>query len=477
MRNHILFRLSRKLLWAGFLLALVRPAPAVSLQWVRQLGTRSHDVGASVSADGTGSVYISGYTAGNLGGTYAGDLDAFVSKYNAAGSLQWTRQLGASSFDVSSGVYADGMGNVFISGYTNGNLGGTYGGSADAFVSKYDAAGNLQWTRQLGSSAYDNSGGISADGLGNVYISGLTSGNLDGTGAGNNDAFVSKYDANGSLQWTRQLATLSDGSSYRVSADYQGNVYISGSTYANLGGTNAGGIDALISKYDADGNLQWTRQLGTSSDDSGYGVSADRLGNVYISGYTKGSLGGTNTGGSDVFTSKYNAAGNLQWTRQLGTSSDDFSNFVSADGLGNVYISGFTDGSLGGTSGGGRDAFISKYDMAGNLQWTQQLGTSLEDAASGVWADGLNNIYISGVTYGSLGGTNAGDADAFLVKYADTVPEPGAFNFILVVLIQNFGLGSRRRVPKQLRDSSLINKKQPVCTPRQTKLQNGVPHL
>jgi hypothetical protein len=64
----------------------------------------------------------------------------------------------------------------------------------------------------------------------------------------------------------------------------------------------------------------------------------------------------------------------LEWTRQLGTSSDDASRGVSADGLGNVYISGITEGSLDGTNAGGWDAFISRYDASGTLEWTRQLG-------------------------------------------------------------------------------------------------------
>ena len=86
----------------------------------------------------------------------------------------------------------------------------------------------------------------------------------------------------------------------------------------------------------------------------------------------------------------------IEWTRQLGTSAVDMSHGVSADGLGNVYISGDTTGSLGGPSAGGYDAFVSKYDAAGNFQWTRQLGTSSTDESYGVSADGLGNVYISG---------------------------------------------------------------------------------
>jgi hypothetical protein len=388
----------------------------VSLQWTRQLGTSSDDLGSGPSADGLGNVYISGRTGGSLDGTNAGFDDAFVSKYNAAGNLQWTRQLGTSSYDGAVGVSADGLGNVYISGVTSGSLGGTNAGGDDAFVSKYDIAGNLKWTRQLGTGENDASFNVSADGLGNVYISGYTDGSLGGPYAGGHDAFVTKYDAAGNLQWTRQLGTGEYDASFNVSADGLGNVYISGYTAGNLDGTNAGGQDAFVSKYNAAGNLQWTRQLGTSSNDVSGGVSADGLGNVYISGNTDGSLGGPNAGSADVFVAKYDAAGNLQWTRQLGTSSNDYGVGVSANGLGSVYLTGRTFGSLGGTNAGNSDAFVSKYDAAGNFQWTRQLGTASYEESDGVSADGAGAVYISGNTNGSLGGTNAGNSDVFVAN-------------------------------------------------------------
>jgi hypothetical protein len=81
-----------------------------------------------------------------------------------------------------------------------------------------------------------------------------------------------------------------------------------------------------------------------------------------------------------VFLSMSVRAETLQWAQQLGTSDWDQGHSASADGLGNVYISGRTDGSLEGTNAGGSDAFISKGDESGTLLWTQLLGTSEDDA-------------------------------------------------------------------------------------------------
>jgi hypothetical protein len=79
------------------LLAAPGPVHAVTLEWTRQLGSPDYESGTAVTADGLGSVYISGHTGGSLGGANAGGWDAFVSKYDAAGSLLWTRQLGLST--------------------------------------------------------------------------------------------------------------------------------------------------------------------------------------------------------------------------------------------------------------------------------------------------------------------------------------------------------------------------------------------
>jgi hypothetical protein len=133
---------------------------------------------------------------------------------------------------------------------------------------------------------------------------------------------------------------------------------ISGQTYGDLDGANAGGEDAFLAKYDGDGNPLWTRQLGTADNDSSLHVAADASGSAFISGYTHGSLGGPNAGGLDAFLSKYDPDGNLLWTRQLGTAEEDVSYGVAAAASGSVFIGGYTAGSLGGPNAGDYDAFV-----------------------------------------------------------------------------------------------------------------------
>lgn len=423
------FSRARTICVARLLLALFTPllvaeiARSESVQWIRQLGTSQQDDSLGVSADGLGNVYISGFSLGSFGGSALGNGDAFVSKYDEAGNFAWSRRLGTTTSDTGFAVSADGLGSVYISGLTFGNIGGASSGLGDAFVSKYDAAGNLSWSRQLGSNRDDVSYGLAADRFGNVYVGGYTEGNLGGAPLGSGDAFLTKFDASGSRLWTRQFGTSSYDEVRAVAVDGLGNVYATGDTDGNLDGTQSGAGDAIVRKYDSNGNLLWGRQIGTVSMDTGYGVAADGLGNVYIAGTTEGALFGPNAGLQDAFVSKFDVAGNLLWTRQLGTSSFDEASGIAADAMGNVYISGDTGGKPGAVNSGTGDSFMGKYDPSGNLRWIQQLGTRNFDSASGVSADGLGHVYITGYTSGSLGGPNAGSDDAYIAKISD-VPEP-----------------------------------------------------
>ncbi len=397
--------------------SLAIPAAAQDLLWTRQLGTAEWDRSQAVAVDSAGNVYISGHTAGSLGGPHQGGWDAFLAKYDSAGNLLWMRQLGTSEGDDSAGLAVDNNGDVYISGYTEGSLGGDNQGVRDAYLAKYDGDGNLLWARQLGTAAIDYGVGAAVDSDGGVYIGGMTLGSLGGPQQGEFDAFVARYDSAGNLLWTRQFGTPGLDSCGAITTDSAGNVYINGATWGDLGGPNQGGQDAYVAKFDSAGNLLWTRQLGTAAFDSGSAVATDGSGSVYISGGTDGNLGGDNQGERDAYLAKYDSAGTLLWTRQLGTSARDRSLMAAVDDAGGVYITGDTTGSLGGPNQGDKDFFLSKYDSTGNLLWMLQHGTTAEDAAYSVVADRSGSVYISGYTGGSLGGPHQGGLDAFLAKY------------------------------------------------------------
>ncbi len=319
-------------------------------------------------------------------------------------------------------ICVDGSGNIVIAGYTNGSLGGNANtGGYDAFIAKYDPAGVRQWVKLLGSTGYDGANGIAVDGSGNIYIAGYTSGSLDGeTNSGNNDAFIAKYDSTGARQWVKLLGTTGDDRANGIAVDGSGNIYIAGLTPGNLdGNANAGSYDAFIAKYNSTGEKQWVELLGTTALDYAYRIAVEGSGDIYIAGATSGSLDGrTNAGSNDAFIAKYDPAGVKQWVELIGSMGADEAYDISMDGSGNIYIAGYTSGSLDGeTNSGNNDAFIARFDPSGVKQWVKLLGTTALDYAYGIAVDNSGYAYIAGRTQGNLdGNTNAGADDAFTAK-------------------------------------------------------------
>jgi len=404
---------------AAMLLSLAAlPAAAQNQLWIRQLGTSKGDYASAAAPDASGGVYVSGNTYGSLGGPNAGLTDAWLARYDSVGNQLWIQQLGTSSFDYAFAAAPDGSGGVYVSGYTDGSLGGPNAGGYDAWLARYDTSGNQLWIRQLGTSAdIDWAYAAASDGSGGVYVSGHTSGSLGGPSAGSWDAWLARYDGAGNQLWIRQLGASSFETAYAAAPDGSGGVYVSGYTDGSLGGPNAGGSDAWLARYDSAGNQNWIRQLGTSANDTAFAAAPDGSGGVYVSGWTGGSLGGPSAGWTDAWLARYDGAGNQLWTRQLGSAITDWAYAAAPDGSGGVYVGGYTNGSLGGPNAGYWDAWLARYDSAGNQLWIHQLGTSDDDELNAAAPDGAGGVYVSGATEGSLGGPNAGDYDAWLARY------------------------------------------------------------
>ena len=113
-----------------------------------------------------------------------------------------------------------------------------------------------------------------------------------------------------------------------------------------------------------------------SFDDRGNGIAIDSSNNIYITGYSKGDLdNNTNSGRSDAFLMKFDSGGSKQWTKLIGTSSDDIANDIIIDSSNNIYITGYSNGHLDNhTNTGNSDIFISKYNSTGNKQWSKLFG-------------------------------------------------------------------------------------------------------
>lgn len=404
--------------------------------WTRQAGvTNKSVVGYGISLDAAGNSYVTGASPGDGGSS---TRNYFIMKYDNAGMVVWSRVGGAFGGETyGRSITTDSLGNSYVVGETNhaitDAITGVQTGNFDFFIAKYDSSGTRTWVKQAGVSGGDSVAlGVSMDSSGNAYITGYTTRAFSGqTQHGAEDYFIAKYDSSGNQVWIKQVGGADTGNDVTegkgISADTNGNSYITGITNVGISGqTEMGFGDYFIAKYDTVGNLLWTKQVGGSSSTqtNGYGISSDSSGNSYITGSTTGGISGqTQIGYTDYFVAKYDSDGNLKWTKQTAGSaagSGAYGLGIRVDSNNNSYITGVTTSSLaaGLTQSGVADYFIAKYDASGTLVWTTQVGAAGgTTGGSGIDIDSHGTSYITGsTTVGIAGNAESGVVDMFVNK-------------------------------------------------------------
>jgi hypothetical protein len=312
---------------------LIKYDPSGIVVWAKSVGGTGQEMGWCVAVDGAGNSYLTGefassaMTAGSTTLSSAGDFDIFILKFDATGSVLWAKGIGGSLEDRGRSISVDGAGNIYTTGWFKSNalsFGSTTitnSGDFDMFIVKYSSSGAVLWARKEGGSGFEYGRSIVADVSGNIYITGpfnstFSYGATTLTNAGSLDIFVSKHDPSGNNLWVKSIGGADADETYDIALDAAGNTYITGQFQSNnmlVGSTtlaNAGGYDVLVAKYDPAGNAEWAKSTGGAADDRCYGISVDGSGSSYIAGFfgsTNIGFGSTllnNAGGSDFFAAR-----------------------------------------------------------------------------------------------------------------------------------------------------------------------------
>jgi hypothetical protein len=237
-----------------------------------------------------------------------------------------------------------------------------------------------------------------------------------------------KYDQEGRLKWRKVIGGNGSLQLNAVDVDADGNIYFAGFTKAtDLGFTNYGDYDAVVYKLNSSGDVRWVKNFGGSSTDGFYGISVCPGGAVAAGLCASGDgnaaslgLGGGKSGAAIV---KFDTEGNIVFSRSIGSSGDSF-NAVDADAAGNIYAVGnFSVQSTAIKSFGMSDGVCVKYDANGTQQWVKQYGGTQIDNFNSVKAvnDGCVVVGRSRSNDNSLEKLgNQGDYDAIIVKYSQS---------------------------------------------------------
>jgi enterochelin esterase-like enzyme len=409
---------------AKYIFQFLNQAPVTPMN-ARLTGTAQEERAGGVAVDAAGNVYQALAAGGSVDGQpFAGDKDLVLVKDSPTGTRLWTRELGTTRLERAYGVAIDGAGNAVVTGYTTGDLDGAHGGNTtdDVFVVKFDPAGNRLWLRQFGvPSVADRGYAIDVDSSGNVYVTGYTRGDLAGPNQGDKDVYVAKLDPAGAQLWLRQFGSPGEDKAWGVAATGDG-IRLGGMTSGALG-TAVGALDGWVARYDAAGNRAWLTQFGTSANEEVWGLTADTAGNTYVAAYSAGDFDGPLAGDKDLVAARFDAAGTLTWKDQLGTDLNDKSAAVGLDGAGNLYVAGFSDGDLE-VHLGKFDGVLVKYAPDTSREWVRQFGTTEDDGAdvfaeANLYLDTFGGtVYLSGLTLGDVeGASQIGLGDVFLATF------------------------------------------------------------
>ena len=352
------------------------------------------------------------------------DCDDAVDEGTQICDHAFIRMLGSPADEEGDQVAIDGSGNVYIVGDSKGQIDGetTYG-ERDTVLAKYDDAGNLQWFDRTGSGASDIPAGVAVGPSGDIFVVGASRGDLAGeTNQGSYDVFLSRYAPSGTRKWITFLATGAEDVPAGL-AVAQGHLYFGGHTRGAFGSgnTNQGGRDVFVTKYSRDGEQVWIEMLGSPADERLHDVTADGSGNVYVGGETDGALGGgQNRGGSDALLASWDASGNRRGVHMEGTPEDDAVGGVAATSSGRLYATGNTEGDFDGeTNAGGEDVFLMAIEPDGSTDWVRLLGSAEDEDPRGVALDDHGGAVVTGNTKGELGGwSHSGGYDIFIARYA-----------------------------------------------------------
>lgn len=374
-------------------------------QWVKRYNGPgdSTDYANAIAIDSGGNIYVTGVI--NILRSPPYDYDYATIKYNSNGDEQWIATYNGlglyRSYDGAIAMVLDNFNNIYVTGISQGA-----DDSLDYATIKYNSSGEQQWVARYSSPGTysDYATDIAVDNSCNVYVTGYS--NIE------YDQFATvKYNSEGIEQWVMKYSgtVVGNNRSQAIVVDSEGNVYITGYCPGSTGMP-----DYATIKYNTDGIMRWIVNYNGpfSHIDISRDIAVDESGNIYVTGESVDF-----TYSYNYVTIKYNSNGEAQWIASYNNLYDDEDKqtpLLTLDKLGNIYVVGSCF-----KSPNSFDYVAIKYNVNGAQQWVMTYngpGNSIDEAKA-IAIDDLGNIYVTGESEGSVT-----DYDYATIKYSQSVP-------------------------------------------------------
>jgi hypothetical protein len=317
---------------------VIRLSKDGTLLWQKCLGSSGIDQGLNIIQTADSGFAFTGYVWGSDGDVtnYFGGQDVWVGKLDKNGTLTWAKSYGGSHFDAGYAIQQTSDGGYIVACATASNdneVTGNHGGTTDGWILKINDTGAVGWSKCYGGSNEDIINSIYQTADGGYIASGYTR-SSDGDVAvnrGDYDYWVFKINDTGSIVWEQTYGGSNSDMATMMSP--VNNAYVVTGESNSIDGditNHFGGNDMWNIKIDSAGNKIWSKCYGGADEDAGSSVMPTNDGGVITCGTTT-SLDGdvtNNYGNGDMWLIKTDAAGNLQWQKNLGGDSIDAGAFA-----------------------------------------------------------------------------------------------------------------------------------------------------
>lgn len=288
---------------------------------------------------------------------------------------------------------------------------------------------NIEWQKSFGGSASEIAKSIVQTPDGGYITTGFSK-SSDGNATinhGDNDFWVVKMSATGTLEWQKTLGGSGDDQANSICTTSDGGYVIAGYTTSSNGDItlNQGYADYWIVKLNALGNIEWQKTYGGQNQDIATSVKQTTDGGYIVGGHSSSNSGNvTGNHGSytyDYWVIKLDSSGNLQWQKALGGSGEEFAYDIKQTTDGGYIIAGETSsqssGDISGTYLGVKDSWIVKLGTTGTIIWEKRFGGIGTDITYSVAQTSDGGYIASGTTTSNIGNsTYNGQGDFWIIK-------------------------------------------------------------
>lgn len=286
------------------LLLAMLVSPLVNAQVIRfnkSFGGGSEDQGRSVKQTFDNGYIVAGATS-SMG---SGNMDVYLIKTDSTGMHEWSRAIGGINSEWGYSVIQLQDSGYAIAGYTNSFGAGGY----DMYLIRTNKTGDTLWTKTYGGNDWDFAYSIQQTSDGGFIMAGTTA----SFGAGNDDIYLVKTDANGDTLWTRTYGGQSDDDGRSVWQNSDGGYLITGFTSSFGNGAD----DIYYLRTDAAGSIVWAKTLGGATEDQGYQGIQTNDGGFMLVGYTS-----SYATHDEAFIVRTDANGDTLWTKRNGAPNN-----------------------------------------------------------------------------------------------------------------------------------------------------------